>query len=139
MVDDEDYDELIKYEWSTFKSKNTYYARRHIKGTRRDMRMHTMLLNTPKGLIGDHIDGNGLNNQRSNLRIVTHRQNCQNRHINKTSSFPGVYFNKNKRRWESQLRINGKRKRLGLFTSEQEAFQAYVNELQSIGETVIGY
>ena len=103
MVDDEDFDKLNKLHWNLFPHGNNFYARTAIydkefyslnKKTRiRHKLLHRLVMNIsdPKILI-DHIDGNGLNNQKSNLRICTGTQNMGNRkkNINGSSRFKGV-------------------------------------------------
>jgi hypothetical protein len=142
LVDDGDYESLIKYKWFAQKSGTRYYAGRNVwGGTRKRPKisyvfMHRCLLDTPKGMEVDHIDGNGLNNQKSNLRNVTKRENLQNRHTPKTSRFPGVSWQKSTKMWVSQIRIGkgGKQtKHLGRFTNEEDAYKAYCNELELIG------
>lgn len=82
IVDDEDHLRLSKYKWYARRSINTFYARcslRRIKGKPRPyLIMHRVILNAPAGLEVDHKDGNGLNNTRANLRLVTRRQNVIN-------------------------------------------------------------
>ena len=56
--------------------------------------MHREIMNTPKEMVTDHKDGNGLNNCKSNLRIVTNRQNAQNMRVDKSSKYPGVHWHK---------------------------------------------
>jgi hypothetical protein len=81
-------------------------------------------------IVIDHIDGNKLNNNVSNLREVTHRENLSKR---KTSSqYPGVYFNKKLKKWHAQISINYKRVHLGYFNDEKEAYKAYVSYLQKL-------
>jgi hypothetical protein len=84
IVDDDDYEMLIRYKWYAKIKKNgkyIYAARaRWENKTRQTTLMHRVILNPPPRMEIDHIDGNGLNNQRSNIRIVTRRQNGQNRH-----------------------------------------------------------
>lgn len=86
----------------------------------------------------DHINGNGLDNRKENLRFVTHRQNMQNQHRQKTSVFPGVCFDKRVGRWASQIRVNGKLKHFGSFTSEGIAFNFYRSYLDQINERLVG-
>ena len=108
MVDDEDYEDLIKYKWKVLFTKTKCYASQ--SGTLKNgrMLMHRMIMNTPKGLVTDHIDGDGLNNQRSNLRICTTSQNMQNCgvHKNNTSGFKGVQFDKRRGKYIARIRIN---------------------------------
>lgn len=127
LVDDEDYPILSKFKWFANKSRNVYYAKRtsYSNNKKTTVNMHNEILKPEKGLECDHIDGNGLNNQKSNLRAVTIRQNQQNRHVKKSSGFPGVSFHKRYKIWGSQLRIGGKTKYLGSFATEEEAATAY--------------
>lgn len=122
LVDDADYEMLNKWKWCAIKSGKNFYAQRY-----HSIIMHREILQTPKGLETDHIDGNGLNNQRSNLRIATHSQNGKNRGKcnNNTSGFKGVSWNKKNKRWQANIKINGKRKYLGEFTSKELAHIAY--------------
>jgi hypothetical protein len=135
-VDDEDFEELNQYKWCAHKDYGTFYAMRHVPGDHRKMiLMHRQILgNIPDGYEVDHLDGNGLNNQRANLRIVSRRQNGQNRHHQKTSKFPGVYWHKCRQKWHAQIRINGKVKYLGLYETENDAFEAYRAVVNTLGE-----
>lgn len=75
----------------------------------------------------DHIDGDGLNNRRSNLRFVTRQQNQTNgrSHRDATSQFKGVGWYKRDGTWQAQIRINGRYRFLGRFDSEIEAARVY--------------
>jgi len=90
LVDDEDFERVSSEKWYVNKGKHTEYAgtNSHIKGKARkdkdrnhNQQMHRFVLGLSKGdgKHVDHKDGNGLNNQKSNLRIVTNQQNCWNR------------------------------------------------------------
>lgn len=133
IVDDEDFEELSRYKWCAHKDGNTFYALRSIRkedGKYTKITMHQQILGKKEGYEIDHINGNGLDNRHENLRHVTHRQNGQNRHISKSSRYPGVYWLKQRRKWYSRIRLNGKMKSLGLFNNEYEAFMAYVNAVK---------
>ena len=140
LVDDEDFENLNKYKWFANFRHTSYYAGRHPKGNNRKLIiMHRDILNPPAHLLVDHIDGNGLNNQKSNLRIVTCRVNLQNRHHKKTSRysshFVGVYNDVavyRKKPWTARIRINNKSKFLGYFLTEEEAHQAYLNAVKEM-------
>jgi len=138
LVDDEDFEKLIKHKWHLAKCYNTFYAKRgfRVKGNYKHsitQFMHRVILNTPSGFETDHIDGNGLNNQKSNLRITTRRTNGQNRHHNKTSSFLGVSWKPRQKRWAAQITINGRCRYLGIFKTEIEAHERYKKAIKDGG------
>ena len=144
MVDDEDYAKLMEHKWWAQKQPNTFYAGRMISlGNKKRMPLmmhHVLLPNAPTGMERDHIDGNGLNNQKYNLRFVTRRQNQQNAinsRIKRTSKYPGVSFDCRRNKWKSYIKLNGYHKDIGRFETEIEAFCAYKGAVHSIGEFVI--
>ena len=73
----------------------------------------------------DHINGDKLNNNLYNLRMVTHQQN----HFNRTTA-KGYTWNKRDKKWQAQIALNGKRKHLGYFDTEAEAREAYLKAKQ---------
>jgi hypothetical protein len=83
------------------------------------------------GLLVDHIDGNKLNNNLSNLQLVTNRKNSSKDRKNKTSKFTGVSWHKQSNKWLAQVRKNDKVEYLGVFEKEEEAAIAYLNSLQA--------
>ena len=92
------------------------------------MFMHRLLMNFPSGMVIDHINRNGLDNRRANLRIVTNRQNCWNSScgINVGSSkYKGVRWLARDRKWRSSIRHNGRKVSLGDFKDEISAARAY--------------
>jgi hypothetical protein len=128
LVDDEDYERLNQFHWFAHKVVNTFYAERHPRSfpnKRAYIKMHAEIIHIPKELVCDHIDGNGLNNQKCNLHAVTKRQNAQNLHIKKTSKYPGVCWNKSEGKWNARICIDGKRTDLGRFKSEEAAALRY--------------
>lgn len=141
LVDDADYEWLSKWKWCACKNRKTFYAARRVLKEDRmptTIYMHQVIMGKPtNGLFIDHIDGNGANNQRSNLRLVTHRQNLQNRHESQSSKYAGVSWNKKGRKWKAQIRIGKTRKHLGFFTEEEKAYSAYCDALRSIGERLL--
>ena len=136
LVDDEDYEELKRYKWFIRRGKKTNYARRSQDG--KEVAMHHHLIGRAEGLRVDHVDGNGLNNQKNNIRHVTGRQNSQNIKTVKTSSrFPGVHWHKRDKRWQSAFRIGNTKTHIGSFTKEEEAFFAYREALNNRGELLL--
>lgn len=83
----------------------------------------------PEGKFIDHIDGNKINNKIENLRLVTHRENCQNLPKHRNGKLLGCSFDKRRNKWQSQLWINEKRKHLGYFNTMEEAHKAYLDFL----------
>ena len=73
----------------------------------------------------DHINGNRNDNRICNLRLVTTRENTQNRIEHRDGRLCGCYWNKQNEKWKAQIHINGKHKYLGYFSTEQEAHEAY--------------
>jgi hypothetical protein len=89
--------------------------------------LHRRLMGEPEGLQIDHIDGDGLNNRRYNLRVVTSAQNNRNtrRPCNNKSGFKGVSWDKGRGKFRASIRTNYKQTHLGMFTSPEEAHEAY--------------
>lgn len=130
LVDDEDYEYLNQWNWSGEKHRNTFYAHRvDTTGEKKiKIKMHRLIANVAgtKVLI-DHIDGNGLNNCKSNIRVCTSSQNSMNRkkYGNKSSLFKGVNLHR-QGKWVASIGLgNRKRKYLGWFELEVDAAKAY--------------
>lgn len=81
--------------------------------------------NIPDNKIVDHIDGNKINNEINNLRLVTHSENSRNSYKHRNGRLLGCYLHKQTNKWHSQLYIQGKQKYLGYFDTELEAYEAY--------------
>jgi hypothetical protein len=123
LVDDEDFEAISKHKWDATRGRNTWYAMAKIDGKLK--RMHKLLIPGMEWV--DHKDGNGLNNQRNNLRQCTPVQNGGNsikKRRNK-SGFKGVSWSKSHGRWEACICIDYKTKHLGKFKNIQDAADAY--------------
>jgi hypothetical protein len=126
-VDDEDYEFINQFGWYAHKGRNSYYAVRdkRINKKKTSIKMARVIMNTPKGLICDHINHDGLDNRKSNLRNCTVAQNNRNRKSTSLSGYLGVsYANKNKKYCIARIYVNNKKIYLGSFTSEIEAAKA---------------
>jgi hypothetical protein len=122
IVDAADYQWLSMYKWHAAKYQNGFYA-----GTKtRRIYMHRLIMNAPPDKVVDHIDHNGLNNRRSNLRICSLAENlCNSRPSKKTSRYKGVHWCKESRIWKSVIKFKGKKQNLGRFDNEIDAASAY--------------
>ncbi|MHC4574071.1 MAG: HNH endonuclease [Planctomycetota bacterium] len=88
--------------------------------------MHREICCAPRGVVVDHIDGNGLNNRKSNLRLCTVRQNLWNRRpAGGTSLYKGVCWRAEKKKWAARITCRDRRHHLGYFDTEMEAADAY--------------
>lgn len=132
LVDDSDFEYLMQWKWHVRKDCHTYYAsvntpHRRGKLKRWQIGMHVMLMNPPKGYVVDHIDHNGLNNQRSNLRICTALGNAQHAKIRKdnTSGFKGVSWHKPNKQWIVYINVSKNRIFIGGFKDKIKAAKAY--------------
>ncbi len=139
IVDPEDYERLRKYKWHVNKSIRTYYAVHSLtngrNAPRKNLRMHHLVIDglaidVPPGCFCDHINHNGLDNRKANLRIATRKQNVWHRRKFKRpsrSKYKGVDFisANSGRCWRARIRVNGKRIYLGSFKDEIKAAKAY--------------
>ena len=140
FMDAEDEKKLEGYIWHVEKYKDKYgfrfYARafkyyksENGKYKRKSFRMHRLILDVEndKTILVDHVDRNGLNNTRENLRICDSSQNQANKlsFVNSSSKYKGVSWNKRENRWKVAITIYGKKYNLGSFTDESEAAKAY--------------
>lgn len=135
FVDDEDYDLVMQYKWRVYEmdkgpeirpvgpyATTTYWdkaAKRY-----RDVRMHKLITGYART---DHIDHDGLNNRRSNLRLATHAQNMHNMrpHLGATSQYKGVFLIKKRGVWRAVIKMNDRTRGLGEYVSEIQAAYAY--------------
>ncbi len=128
LVDDEDYERLNQYNWHIKDCGGCLYAATHLPQTNKLQFMHRMILDIPKGKVPDHINSNGLDNRKSNLRICSKAENQHNQKIHseaKSSQFKGVYLDKRWGKWIARIGINGKQIYLGSFNNERIAASAY--------------
>lgn len=130
-VDERDVGLVSMFTWHVdIGAYNCVYARATISGgpkQRAPIRMHRLIANAPPGFHVDHIDGDGLNNVRSNLRVATPSQNQMNRGASKNnrSGYKGVSWNSRSRKWSADISARGEFHRLGMFSSPKDAYAAY--------------
>lgn len=95
--------------------------------TKTTISLHRFLMKTPSGYYTDHKSGNTLDNRRTNLRNCSNTENCYNRkpRVGCSSEFKGVMWDKQKKKWRSEIVVDRKRVFLGYFADETEAAQSY--------------
>lgn len=129
LVDANDYDWLIQFQWSARGGKRIKYAYTSLPfhGKTIVVKMEHLIMEVPTGFVCDHINHSGMDDRKKNLRICTHRQNMWNSRPSKTSSskFKGVSWSKEHKRWRAYARPSHKYIHLGEFGDEVDAAKAY--------------
>ncbi len=130
LVDDEDFARVSQYRWHAkaprpASYRHSWYAFRNVGG--RHLSLHAFILQPSAGLIVDHIDGNGLQNCRFNLRLASFSENGQNtrKFSGCSSPYKGVCWNNEKQKFQVRLSVNGRVVHLGWFTDEIEGANHY--------------
>jgi hypothetical protein len=125
LVDASDYIWLNKWRW--YPSPDYAYRQIQVDKKRSSILMHRLILNATNGQEVDHVNGDGLDNRRCNIRLCTPSQNQANRGKDKrnTSGRKGVTWNKCANKWQAQTSVNGKRKYIGIFSDVEKAHKAY--------------
>lgn len=132
IVDDEDHELVAEYSWHVHESVRGSgrmagpYAKTNVRieGRPTSLLMHNLIM----GVVGvDHINHDGLDNRRSNLRLASQLENLRNIGPlpGSSSRFKGVYWDSQTRRWRSEIKVNGRKRHIGRFDSEEEAARAY--------------
>lgn len=129
LVDDDDYESLVKFKWYYAKSSGIRRAR--LKSDPLEypdkIKISRQILNFPNGVV-DHKDTDVFNNQKSNLRVCTQSQNSKNQSKPigvHSSKYKGVSWTKNYKKWESYIKVNYKKINLGYYDVEKEAAIKY--------------
>ena len=126
IIDDDRYEEFCAQTWTAFKGANNSMYVRNLNGEY----LHRLIMNCPVNMCVDHIDGNGLNNVASNLRVCTHGENMTNRKVgtNNKSGYRGVWFDRRASKetpWRASIVKAKQRFDLGRFRTPEDAFAAY--------------
>jgi hypothetical protein len=133
-VDEGDADALLAHKWHAHKAYRTFYAHRSASGSPRTILMHRQIIGAPEGTVVDHIDGDGLNNRRSNLRLCDGSANQQNRVYltTNTSGYRGVTFHRVTGKWQAQIKCRGENHYLGLYETPRLAAHAYDSKAREL-------
>lgn len=131
IIDDDDFDLVRGFKWHVLDNRGYLYAFSGKKKDSKPVLMHRLILGVEKNRIVDHIDGNGLNNQRSNLRECSSFENMQNRklHKNSRSGFKNVWQEmvNGRLQWKATVKHNNKRHRK-TFQTPEDAYAWAVNK-----------
>jgi hypothetical protein len=137
LVDDEDKDLVSAYSWAASPGKNTIYAKAWVRGTyspQKNVYLHRLILNAPRGIQVDHKNRDGLDCRRENIRFASNGQNTCNASKHRvvrgnppTSRFKGVTLKRNCRTrvWRASINADGNLTELGSFDHEEDAARAY--------------
>jgi len=131
IIDNEDYEWLNQWKWcyvEASRGTSDGYAYRGVwqNGKNKAILMHRLIMDVPDDLQVDHIDGNGLNNRRSNLRLATASQQAANRNRWKSPRpFRGVRWVAKKKKWRAEISVDGKSQHIGYFHDPILAALAY--------------
>lgn len=131
IVDKDDLEKIKTRKWYASKGRTTYYAITSVRG--KTVYMHRMIMNAKNGRYVDHVNKNGLDNRKSNLRLVSNAQNCRNndKHLRRRIKLKGVILHETngkyarKKQWQSRIWVNGKSISLGYFFTPEEAAREY--------------
>jgi hypothetical protein len=117
------------YDWTAAVRRNTIYVKRATlsKGVRKTILLHRVIAGTPDGMDTDHVNGNGLDNRRVNLRPATKIQNATNSRLceRNTSGLKGAMFYRANGKWRSQIVVNRRNIHLGYYATPEEAHAVY--------------
>lgn len=127
LVDDEDYEWLSRWKWCAAKGGSTFYATRSPGKRNTTITMHRLIMGVSIKQLIDHINGNGLDNRRRNLRPATKAQNMMNRGPQRgnKSGYKGVHLDVASGKWIAIIKYDGRNKALGRFNTKEQAAQAY--------------
>ncbi len=133
--------DLAGVKWYAAPCNGIFYAYRSIGPSSKKTSLHRVILQRmmgralEKGEEVDHIDGNSLNNCRSNLRVATRKENTRNRRITSKNTSGYVGVGRAGRRWSSTIKFDGVSHHIGYFDTPEEAHEAYLRRaIEVFGE-----
>jgi hypothetical protein len=135
-IDPDDYIWLSQFRWHCKSNMKTIYAVRTVKiaGKSKRIFMHRLIADTPANLVCDHINHDGLDNRRANLRNCTIRQNNTNSRAARTSTskYKGVSWNRRRGKWVAYIKKDGRQRFLGSFTDQAQAAKSYYDAAKEL-------
>ena len=132
LVDDDVYDDVVRFSWCLTRHRDgkLFYARGRVGQDRRKTLLHRYILKPPPEVLIDHVNKNGLDNRKENLRLVTPSQNSQNKRVKVTnlSGYKGVHYDKTKNKWRVMIQVDGQARHVGKFDCPVKAAIVYDTE-----------
>lgn len=131
IIDTEDYDKIKKFRWYILHNikGHSFYAITNIyKNKKRlGLLLHRVIMSPPKEVLIDHVNHNGLDNRKNNLRLCTHQENSRNckKYKSNKNIFKGVRQRNELKKWQARLKFNDKTIHLGSFDDPIQAAKAY--------------
>lgn len=130
VIDDSDFEKVSKYKWYAHRQQNTWYAKHYNSERKKPESLQRFLLQPSKRMIVDHINGDGLDNRRCNLRLCTKAENAVNSGKGRykrgvSSKYKGVCWRKSLRKFSAQIVFEDRSRYLGVFRDEVKAAIAY--------------
>lgn len=123
LVDDQDYELASRVSW--YRATTGYACRSFPRGKKEYLHRVICGLSPDDRVEVDHINGDRLDNRRSNLRVVAHAENAQNRSaVGTTSRHRGVSFHAGRQVWRAHVTAGGRKRQIGTYTTELEAARA---------------
>ena len=129
---------LASRHWCASETRGKFYAStsEYVDGTKRQRTvfLHRLLLSPAENEVVDHIDGDGLNNRLSNLRLASYQENNRNRRRSgaNTSGYKGVSYSARHGRWLAKIKVDNRTKQLGVFVSPEDAHAAYARASREV-------
>ena len=128
-VDDCDHPLVSQFKWRSGGVKDKIYPVRWMNNKKHILqKVSQFIMKAPRGLVVDHINGDTLDNRRSNLRICTKQQNGWNRGKTlrvTTSKYKGVHFDRRTKKWRAMIKYNNRKMHIGSFKNERDAARGY--------------
>lgn len=126
IVDVDALPRMARFSWQALRTASNVYVTGNSyvsDGPRYCVNLHRLVMGYPKGLEVDHINRNGLDNRRCNLRVCTRQENARN--VPRRANAKGVKFDKRTGKFVARINVNRKHHHLGVFTTQEEAKRAY--------------
>lgn len=142
LLDEADLSAVLEHNWYAVRKGNKIYActtlyDKNRSSKRYKLYMHRYLKGAIKGETVDHVNGDGMDNTRCNLRKCSKAENARNSELSasNTSGYKGVTWNKNAKKWLAQLKVDRRHVYIGVFTDILDAAKAYnTAALEHFGE-----